>query len=77
MAYGRNGERLSRVAGCVEHAHNYHLTPDEARSIAEQQISTIRENWSEVCDLAGLTATQREQLWGRQFLNASVLDPAP
>ena len=77
MAYGRNGERLSRVADCVEHAGNYHLTLGEARSIAEQQIGTIRENWGEVCDLAGLTAAQREQFWGRQFLNASVLDPNP
>lgn len=77
MAYGRNGERFSRVADCVEHAGNYHLSIDEARSIAEQQIGTIRENWSEVCDLARLTAAQRERLWGRQFLNSFALGPTP
>ena len=73
MAYGPGGERLSNVAGCVRHAGSYHLSHAEARSIVERQVEVIREGWAEVCDHASLTAAEREQLWGTQFLNPYAL----
>ena len=66
------------VAGRLDadggHAVSYHLDPDEARDIFEHQIGVIRRDWNEVCDLARLTTAERDQLWGRQFLNPFALD---
>ena len=73
MAYGAGGERSSQVERCVERAASYHLDSDDARDIFEHQIEVIRRDWNEVCDLARLTKAEREQLWGRQFLNPFAL----
>ena len=69
MAYGPNGERISQVNGCVEHAGRYHLSRSEAVDIVEHHMDVIRSEWAEVCYMAGLTSAEREQLWERQFLN--------
>ena len=74
MAYGLNGDRVSRTAQCVQHAGIYHLTNHEASSIVEHQVEVIRRDWDEVCDLAELTAADRDQLWQRQFLNPFALN---
>ena len=73
MAFGVDGDRLSQVARCLTHAGHYHLTTQQAREIIDHLISVIRTDWSEVCDLAELTATDRHRLWGRQFLNPYAL----
>ena len=75
MAYGRDGERVSQVARCIEHAAAYHLSGDEARNIVEHQIDVIAADWDGVCDLAHLTTADRDRLWGRQFLNPFALYP--
>ena len=69
MAYGAGGERSSQIDRCVEQSASYHLDSHDARGIFEHQIGVIRRDWNEVCDLARLTRAEREQLWGRQFLN--------
>ena len=69
MAYGSEGERTSQLAPLAANSGIYHLDTDEARAITETQIDVIRDNWDEVCDLAELTAIERERLNGRQFLN--------
>ncbi len=74
MAIGADGYRLSQVAGCVERAATYLLSPAEARDIVEQQIAAIEEGWAEACDAAALTTEERAGLWGRQFLNPFALD---
>ena len=73
MAYGSDGDKSSQVERCAEHAVSYHLDPDEARDIFKHQIGVIRRDWNEVCDLARLTEAERDQLWGRQFLNPFAL----
>ncbi len=73
MAYGTDGAKSSQVERCAEHAASYHLDPDDARGIFEYQIAVIRRDWNEVCDLACLTTAERDQLWGRQFLNPFAL----
>jgi serine/threonine-protein kinase HipA len=74
MAIGRNGYRMSQLAGCVEHASTYQLSEEEAREIVDRQIETIEGRWDEVCDLAGLTEVERAGFWGRQFLNPYALE---
>jgi serine/threonine-protein kinase HipA len=74
MAIGRDGWRMSQVAGCVERASTYLLTEAEAREIVDGQIETIEREWQEVCDLAALPEGPRAAFRGRQFLNPYALE---
>jgi serine/threonine-protein kinase HipA len=74
MAIGRDGWRMSQVAGCVERAAVYQLSEVEAREIVDGQLETIENSWDEVCDLAGLTEIERAGFWKRQFLNPYALE---
>jgi serine/threonine-protein kinase HipA len=74
MAIGRDGWRMSQVAGCVGRASVYLLSEAEAREIVDNQIETIEGQWDEVCDLAGLTEVERAGFWRRQFLNPYALE---
>ena len=69
MAIGREGQRRSQFAVCIEAAHVYHLSTAEAREIVEAQVETITREWSDAADVARLTHAERERLWGRQILN--------
>lgn len=61
--------RMSQLSACLEAAHNFLLSPEEAREIIERQISMIENNWRLVCDEADLSQTDRALFWKRQFLN--------
>ncbi|TPW17189.1 MAG: hypothetical protein FD130_753, partial [Halothiobacillaceae bacterium] len=61
--------RMSQLSSCLEAAHHFLLSREEARAIIKQQMSVIKESWSSVCDLAELGETDRLLLWRRQFLN--------
>jgi serine/threonine-protein kinase HipA len=74
MAIGRDGWRMSQVAGCIERAEVYLLTEAEAREIVDNQIETIEGQWDEVCDLAELGEGGRTFFRGRQFLNPYSLE---
>lgn len=74
MAIGRDGWRMSQVAGCIERAATYMLSEPEAREIVDGQIETIEEQWDEVCDLAELAEAARTSFRGRQFLNPYALE---
>jgi serine/threonine-protein kinase HipA len=70
------GQRLSRLAVCVDAARNFLLSTDEAVEIVRWQVHIVRSSWSEVCDLAQLSAVDRATLWGRQFLNPYAFEGA-
>lgn len=74
MAIGRDGWRMSQVAGCIERAHEYHLSQADAKNLVERQIAIIEAEWDDVCDLAGLTDVDRRFFWRRQFLNPYALE---
>ncbi|NRG17233.1 type II toxin-antitoxin system HipA family toxin [Rhizobiales bacterium] len=61
--------RMSRVASCLEAAHHFHVSDDEAIALVEAQLRCIGENWNAVCEEAALSQTDRNFFWGRQFLN--------
>ncbi|WP_420640092.1 type II toxin-antitoxin system HipA family toxin [Candidatus Poriferisocius sp.] len=73
MAIGRDGFRLSRLAGCVEAAPEYLLSESEARQIIDRQIEAIETGWDEVADEAQMTEADRRYFWRRQFLNPFAL----
>ncbi len=66
--------RMSRISSCLEAAHHFLLSQEEAIAIVESQLTSIGENWSVVCDMAELTETDRALFWGRQFLNPFGFD---
>lgn len=71
LIYGNNN--LSQLKNCLESAHNFLLTKNEARGIFEKQIASIEDNWNTVCDEAQLSEVDRALLWRRQFLNPFCL----
>lgn len=59
----------SQLKACLEAAHNFRLSKDEAMNIFESQRQAIENNWDKVCDEAELTDVDKNLLWNRQFLN--------
>jgi serine/threonine-protein kinase HipA len=63
------GKNLSQLKTCLETAHNFLLSAEEAREIFGNQISVIEQNWDAVCEAADLNRVDKQLLWRRQFLN--------
>jgi serine/threonine-protein kinase HipA len=68
---------LSRLDLCIEAAPKFQLSAGEATAIIARQIEAIAANWTEACAEAGLSAVDRNFLWGRQFLNPYAFEGAP
>ncbi len=64
-----NNNRFSKLSVCVESAHHFHLSAEEAKAIIHHQKTIIEHHWHDVCDEAKLNQVDREFLWQRQFLN--------
>ena len=62
-------ERRSKLSYCVEAAHHFLLTREEANQLIAKQRQTIEDNWLIVCDEAELSKVERAFLWQRQILN--------
>ncbi len=67
LIWGEN--RMSRISSCLDAAHHFLLSQEDALAICERQIYCIGENWASVCGMAELDETDHKLLWGRQFLN--------
>ncbi|MCP4185182.1 MAG: HipA domain-containing protein, partial [Hyphomicrobiales bacterium] len=63
-------DNMSRITSCLNAAHHFQLSQEQALSIAETQIEFITANWDAVCDEAELGIIDRKLFWQRQFLNA-------
>lgn len=61
--------RMSRISTCLDNAHNFLLSQENAVAIIENQIKSIGENRASVCDVAELGEIDRKLFWDRQFLN--------
>lgn len=61
---------LSQLQTCLDSAHNFLLSKDEAKRILNGQIALIEKHWDAICDEAKLSIIDRNLLWRRQFLNA-------
>jgi serine/threonine-protein kinase HipA len=72
MAIGRAGERASRLAVCLDAAETYLLRRTEAGDIIDRCVTVIHDQWDDAAETVGLTAQQKQQLWGRQILNAYI-----
>jgi serine/threonine-protein kinase HipA len=72
MAIGRDGQRASQLAVCLDAAETYLLSRAEAGDIIERQVTIISEQWDEAAETVALTTQQNQQLWGRQILNPYI-----
>lgn len=64
--------RMSQLSVCIEAAHKFLLSANEAQKIIEHQKQGVNENWEKVCDEAMLSSVERNQFMGRQFLNPFI-----
>lgn len=75
MAISRSGDRSSRLTTCIAASQVYLLTAVQAREIVDAQVETIRAEWEDAADTAGLTEIDRKQLFGREILNEFAFRP--
>ncbi|MEH6446994.1 MAG: HipA domain-containing protein, partial [Oceanospirillaceae bacterium] len=61
--------RFSKLSVCLEAAHHFKLSQEEAKASIAYQKSIIEDNWTTVCDEAKLNEIDRKLFWHRQFLN--------
>jgi serine/threonine-protein kinase HipA len=75
-------DRLSRISSCLDAAHNFLLSREDATRIVRSQVAAIAAHWDEVCREAKVSQTDRKLLATRPFLNpfsleGSGIDPPP
>jgi serine/threonine-protein kinase HipA len=75
MDIDQEGRRASKFSVCVNAAHVYGLSRAEASDIIERQVTTVRESWADVRDLARLTQVESDALLGAQILNPYAFTP--
>ena len=61
--------KMSQLSTCLQTAHNFLLSQEEARAIFEHQIQIIKANFDAVCAEAELSEIDKRLFWQRQFLN--------
>ena len=77
MDLTRVGSRDARLVTMLDAAAEYDLTRAQAREIIDAQVTTIRESWDDVADLARLTTLERQAMYGRQILPPFAFDWYP
>jgi serine/threonine-protein kinase HipA len=65
---------LSKLSVCLEAAHHFLLSHDDALNIFEHLESVIRKYWNEICGEAQITDIDKKLMWRRQFLNPFMKD---
>jgi len=60
---------LSQLKTCLETAHNFLLSEEEARETFDNLTTAIEQHWETVCEEAELNEVDKKLLWRRQFLN--------
>ncbi len=72
-----DGERFSQLRVALAAARHFLLTPTDAEAVIDHVVSTIRNDWDDVCDEARLTQLERDQLWGREIMNEYIFWDQP
>ena len=70
-------DRRSQIATCMAAAPSFLLGSEAAIAIVNHQLRTIENEWTSICDEAGLSAVDRALFWRRQFLNPFAFLNAP
>lgn len=59
----------SQLKYCLETAHHFLLSEEEASAICKHIEGVIRQYWDQICEEAQLSEIEKKLLWERQFLN--------
>lgn len=70
-------KRMSTLANCLEAAPVFQLSGNAAEEIIGRLITTIRDEWDDICGEAALTEVERNLLEQRIFLNPFIFEGAP
>lgn len=70
-------DRASQLGVCIRSAPAFHLSPDQAIGLIDQQLATVHEGFEDVCEEAELAEVNRKMLWGRQVLNPFIFEGLP
>jgi serine/threonine-protein kinase HipA len=70
-----DGQRASQLRVARAAGRDFLLTPSEAEGVIDHVVSTVNKEWDGACDEAGLTKLERDQLWGREFMNDYIFWP--
>jgi len=70
----KGDDRMSTLSTCIAAAPDFLLTAEDAKSIIHQQIVTIAGEWDAICEIAGLSPTDKSLFVGRQFLNPFCIE---
>jgi serine/threonine-protein kinase HipA len=73
MDIGGIAGNASTLRNVLSVCGKFQLRQAEARSLIEQLISAVEDNWSSICDEAHLATVERNRLWGRALLNPYCL----
>lgn len=68
------GNNLSQLKTCLDAAHHFLLSAEEARDTFGHMTAAIERHWPAACEEAGLNEVDRKLLWRRQFLNPFSLE---
>jgi serine/threonine-protein kinase HipA len=60
---------LSQLKTCLNTAHNYLLSGEEALETFGNLTTVIEQHWDAVCEEAEMNEVDKKLLWRRQFLN--------
>ncbi len=67
-------DKTSRLANCIQSAHNFLIKRKEAISMIEDVMSTIAKNFKHVCDEGEITHVDRTFMKQTQFFNEYAFD---
>jgi len=69
MDIGGVAGNASTLTNVLSVCGKFQLRASDARTMIEQLIAAVEDNWISVCEGAGLAAVERDRLWGRALLN--------
>lgn len=72
-----DNNNLSRLATCLDAAHHFLLSKQDAVELIDNMIDVIVKNWKDVCDEASMSEVDRNFYWKRIFMNPYAFELLP
>lgn len=72
-----DNNNLSRITTCLDAAHHFLLSKEDAVELIKTMIDVIDKNWKCVCDEAFMSEVDRNFYWKRIFMNPYAFELLP
>jgi serine/threonine-protein kinase HipA len=73
MDIGGVAGNAATLTNALSVSGKFQLRETDARTMIDQLIAAVKDNWVTVCEEAGLATVERDRLWGRALLNPYCL----